>query len=605
MFRDYDVALSEIKETLSQKQLHKAEKMLYQTMFDYANDMMEESKDNADIMIGLYNLFYYIKRINFTEKIPTACVNLMNGYMNIGIQFFTDQIHNIQDCMFIIFHERNHSIIDFVSKKTKGYNRDKEISHELVNFAEDGYVNGNVLSFIQSDLPEKYYNSEEIKQGKKEQYSFLSSNTYGFYKYIKEDVCKNNFDKHLFDFIKKYNKQRVSTLLDKTNDIKDLSCIVTIMHNNLYKSITNNNLIRNNNHTEEEKKFYETIKDYELSFEYVDWMNAFFKWYKNLPEDAKQKFDQENDVAEIVIQVCDEDSFDGEDDKEENNKEKDNNKDDQGKKKIKIYIKSEKTRKQQNEDDKKRQDEDKKKGKNGEDRFANESCMYKFPDEETKEDSKRKRIINDIKSSNNKDILSKMINESELKLKSNILQVVADNVTKNIISCNVNNCDLITSSFITPSVISRRDLFTLGTGHIPVVYNKNIELKGIKFKLYVDVSGSMDRYLPIVGKLIKDLKEYVDRVFMFSTEVKEQPMNNLDYYYSTGGTDFDVVAQSILDNKFSNVIVLTDGESYMSSENTAKMKRFVKNLYYIHVGRDKPDDVFSKLTNHKIENIVE
>lgn len=611
---NYKLGLEEVKELLEDKNnTHKAEKKLYEVMFRYAEDMNNESSENSDIMTSLYNLFYYVKRINLTNKIPTACVNLITGNMDIGVNFFKEKINSIEDCMFIIFHERNHRIIDFVSKKTKSYDIDKSVTHELINFAEDGYINGNVLNFISSDLPEKYYNDEEVKEGEKLQYSYLSSNTYGFYKYL-QSVCKDiDFEKYLKSFTKKNSGKFANNMIESFNNIKDLSCLVLLLHNELYKNIKSSNLIRNNAKNNEEKSFYKDIENFEVSFEYIDWMNAFFKWHKSLPKDEQKNFDDENNVSELVIDSENEESYGGDDTKNDNNKESSSGSGNKEDKENKDSNKGNTKEEQENQGKYKKSDETREKinaakivketGKCS--KKPLENGYYHFPEEESKEEQKVKRIIKDVMTSNEKDKIGKNVDEYSVRMKSNVLQVVANNIAKNIISCNVNNHDMQVGSFIMPSSFARKDLFTMGAGHNPIVYTKNISLGGIKFKLYVDVSGSMDKYLPIVGKLTNNLKEYVDRVFMFSTEVREQPLTQLDRYFTTGGTDFDVVAESIINNKFNNVIILTDGESYMTAENKEKMKRFVKNLYYIHVGSNNAKDVFADLTNHKIENISE
>ena len=621
-FMNYSLAVEDIKALIEQKDYISAEKKLYNALFKYAEDLCNEKEEDRDISNSIFQMFYYIQSINLTDKIPTACVDLLSGRMMFGVQFFSEHIKNMNDCLFILFHERNHSIIQFMSKRTKTYAKNDKIDHMTVNFAEDAFINGNVLNFIASDLPERYYNDEKVAKDKK-QFSILSSNTFGFYEYLK--TLDENVDKVLKSFIAKNNHSTSEYVNCKT--MIDYAIKLLLMHNNMYKDVSFKTARRNNIETAEESAFYNKVNSFEIKFDYVDWMNTFFEWYKRLSEEQRQQFDGSNDVAPINIDADDIEQYgsgsssqqqtgqeskqkkgssgnkEGKEEKEEKSKEGKEKESENNNKKKSPYKLTKEEKERLNRDRKVKEVKQgeksgKKYSKNG---YGVQS--YEFPKPETEESKRLKKIIKDIITSNKKDSISDMVDSSSTYIQKVNFDIVANNIARNIISANVNNCDITGSTYDLPQHLSRSDLFTLATGNVPSFYKRSIDLGSIKYQLYVDVSGSMDRYLPIVGIITKKLKEYVNRVFMFSTEVFEQPLNELDYYYSTGGTDFDAVAESILKNRFANVIVLTDDESSMTEANFKNLKKRVSNLYLIKVGKQGGCDVFTKLTKHKIEVI--
>lgn len=603
----YDLMIDQIKKNLENNEIEKAEKSLYFAIFHYAEDKSEDV-NNIDVGNSIFNLFFYIKQVNFTDKIPTACVDLMNNKMLIGSKFFQEQVKSMDDMLFIIFHERNHSIIDYISKLSKTYLRDTDIDFMTVNFAEDAYVNGHVMNFIHSDIPERYYNNPENLNGEKKQFALLSSNTYGFYNYIKDITKNKNLDKDMINFFAKNSNAKAVSITCKT--MEENAYLLFMMHNMFYKKLDGKNLVRNNVTNKDEQNFYNEINKTNIRFEYADWMNIFFRWYKSLDKEQQENFDGSNDVVTINIDLDALESFNGssgdgegqEKQEKDSGDSKDNKDGDKEKNKGKGYSLDKETKDKVNNDAKIKIKMQKEKGGKGCSHRGYDACENEFPKPETAEEKKMKDILKKIKNSNIKDEFQDMISDSMMQLQNMSFEVVANNVAKNIISSNCINHDISGSSFLMPSVLNRKDLFTLGTGNIPTYYNRSIDIGSVNYQIYVDVSGSMDSYLPIVGFIVKKLKEYVNKCYMFSTEVFEQPLNKLDYYKTTGGTDFDIVAESIIKNKYKNVIIISDGECSMSEENQKALKKQLSNLYYIKTG-SKGEDVFTKITKHKVEEI--
>lgn len=133
----------------------------------------------------------------------------------------------------------------------------------------------------------------------------------------------------------------------------------------------------------------------------------------------------------------------------------------------------------------------------------------------------------------------------------------------------------ITSSPI-PIYPSKRDLILLGTGFYPGFFHNQIEDIGRRNRglaIYLDVSGSVNEYLPKILGILISLRSEINSIFLFSNKVYEVPFKALlkGRIKTTGGTDFDCVAESIMDANLDKAIVLTDGYASMSSANHSKL----------------------------------
>ena len=92
--------------------------------------------------------------------------------------------------------------------------------------------------------------------------------------------------------------------------------------------------------------------------------------------------------------------------------------------------------------------------------------------------------------------------------------------------------------------------------------------------IYLDVSGSVDEYLPKIISILRNLKNEISSIFLFSNKVVEVPFLSLlkGAIKSTGGTDFDCIAESILERQFDKAIIITDGYASMKAENKKKLQ---------------------------------
>jgi hypothetical protein len=125
----------------------------------------------------------------------------------------------------------------------------------------------------------------------------------------------------------------------------------------------------------------------------------------------------------------------------------------------------------------------------------------------------------------------------------------------------------------------KRDLVLLGAGIYPVYFHNRVtqittQRKGLA--VYLDVSGSVNEHLPQIVGILRNMRNDIGSIFLFSNKVVEVPFANLvdkGQVETTYGTDFDCIAQSILEKGFEKAVILTDGYASLKEENADKLKR--------------------------------
>jgi hypothetical protein len=103
--------------------------------------------------------------------------------------------------------------------------------------------------------------------------------------------------------------------------------------------------------------------------------------------------------------------------------------------------------------------------------------------------------------------------------------------------------------------------------------------------LYLDVSGSMIPYFPIVASFADALKEVPLRLRVFDTSVREVPVEDLARGKITGGggTDFDAPLRDLLASRDIDAAVLfTDGEADVTGAVAQKLRTSQKRLYVVY-----------------------
>jgi len=122
-----------------------------------------------------------------------------------------------------------------------------------------------------------------------------------------------------------------------------------------------------------------------------------------------------------------------------------------------------------------------------------------------------------------------------------------------------------------------------------------------KCHVYIDVSGSVDAYLPIFREVVRTCREKIGRLFLFSNAVYETTIEKFGEKgesRSTGGTDDCWLAHAI-ENRLEKFVIFTDGYFSISSRNKQKLPKNYQIIASIPTGCSSK--VFSEIKNNVVE----
>lgn len=135
-------------------------------------------------------------------------------------------------------------------------------------------------------------------------------------------------------------------------------------------------------------------------------------------------------------------------------------------------------------------------------------------------------------------------------------------------------------SSVTPIPInpSKRDLILLSAGIYPCYFHNKVSKPATKNRglaIYLDVSGSVNSYLPKILGILKNLRKEITTIFQFSNKVVETSFESLlrGNIKTTYGTDFDCIAKSILEHGFDKAVIITDGFASMKTDLKEQLKQ--------------------------------
>ncbi len=120
---------------------------------------------------------------------------------------------------------------------------------------------------------------------------------------------------------------------------------------------------------------------------------------------------------------------------------------------------------------------------------------------------------------------------------------------------------------VLPHPSDRRAHLWMRAGATPLLWNgsvRNVSLERAgRVAVYLDVSGSMGQWMPVLMKALSDHADLVEwPLYGFSTAV--HPVTSIDLakgkFRSTGGTHIGCVARHLLEKKFARAVVITDGD---------------------------------------------
>lgn len=206
-------------------------------------------------------------------------------------------------------------------------------------------------------------------------------------------------------------------------------------------------------------------------------------------------------------------------------------------------------------------------------------------------------------------LASIFINEekSEDRIDTKIFDRISfKNTFKNIKSQIYRTKEVRYKSPILPSSISSSDVGKIMLD-IPVVFWDSVryepERQHVLCPIYIDVSGSMYRYLPMIINLVTNIEESLDYIWGFSEKVHKHTMEMLknNHIVSTGGTSFNCVLEHALEEQFEHIMVITDGYAYAYPELIERAKKQFKSVTVVATDHFYHENILSKTFNNTLK----
>jgi len=145
---------------------------------------------------------------------------------------------------------------------------------------------------------------------------------------------------------------------------------------------------------------------------------------------------------------------------------------------------------------------------------------------------------------------------------------------------------------------SKRDLVLLAAGIYPFHFHNTVahprqQERGLA--IYLDVSGSVNDFLPQILGVLKGLRKEIKSIFLFSNKVVETSFESVlkGHVQTTYGTDFDCIAESVLERDFRKAVIVTDGFASMKPELSEKLKEHRLRTLTVLFGNSRDCDDFA------------
>ena len=145
---------------------------------------------------------------------------------------------------------------------------------------------------------------------------------------------------------------------------------------------------------------------------------------------------------------------------------------------------------------------------------------------------------------------------------------------------------------------SKRDCVLLAAGMPPLQYHNRRpkarqEERGLA--VYLDVSGSVNEHLPKILGLLEKLRDNLETVYLFSTVVTETPFRKLlnGHIQTTYGTDFNCIAEHLVQKNLDLAVIITDGYSKLSANSRKHLTELGCELLTVLFGDMSREDVWS------------
>jgi VWA domain containing CoxE-like protein len=154
----------------------------------------------------------------------------------------------------------------------------------------------------------------------------------------------------------------------------------------------------------------------------------------------------------------------------------------------------------------------------------------------------------------------------------------------------------------------RRTLVLQSLGQQPLLHPTNVPFlqqrsASDRVHIYVDVSGSMDRWIPHLYGAVLDCRELIHpTVHLFSTKVVDVCLRELKgaVVHSTGGTEIDCVIRHMAEHRVSRAVLLTDGATGKPSSEGAGVLTRIR----IGIALTSTDPTYNDLAGYADHTVV-
>lgn len=133
---------------------------------------------------------------------------------------------------------------------------------------------------------------------------------------------------------------------------------------------------------------------------------------------------------------------------------------------------------------------------------------------------------------------------------------------------------------VIPQHPTTHDLCQYMQGYLPQLWETPMHsgenVADTVYHIYMDISGSMFSWFPVVRAVIASLGNYTlpDRVFGFSTVVEPIDLGS-SFLMTTGGTDINTAVQHAKANHATHIIMITDLEDYRDVDDTDGIEHLI------------------------------
>lgn len=165
---------------------------------------------------------------------------------------------------------------------------------------------------------------------------------------------------------------------------------------------------------------------------------------------------------------------------------------------------------------------------------------------------------------------------------------VLNHTLGDFVSKHISEGDAVTGySMSIPGQVSQRDLRELAMGNTPVMWEQSIGSEPEPVDVYMDISGSMARYIPLVPHIVEALHRHIRKVYHFATLLEEVAPLTDEYGGVGGGTEFRNVHDQILENPPGHVIIFSDDEDSLTEEEMNAVKDHSISIIFLRVANTR------------------